>query len=687
MTETTTLKRLLLALVTVLVVNPVVLLILTGRPLVSVAITAAALVGVQALYRPSGSRLPVAYALNALALVSVFAHGEAVFDARYSEYAPENLYSVEDGYYFNLPYLAERFVDKEYTAHYITNLQGFRVGEGQNRDERVERADWLFVGDSFTQGAQVEFDDLYTTQLYRLFPDKVVVNAGVSGFGIPQEYRYYLDRGRRLQPSTVFLQLSAFNDLMNVAESEAGFTDHLVERSDFVRYLLQDVKYENPPELPLGRWAEPFRPAEAENVSYNVFYTDDDARKRADLQAFVRYLGLFQKAVERDGSRLVVLFIPTKEQVDPRFFEETVEGFGINTDRLDMERPNRLVAEACDALGISLIDLLVPFKASTAPPFFDYDEHMSPHGHRLMAASIAEAVRSGRVAGLETTSAAPEMLSRDLASDRYPVEYASGGLVSYQTVLDGNTEIVLADSAFEDLQRLTVDDVDQAHPMLSPDLSRVVFTEGDAETMETRVVEMGVAGMGRRVISGGDGAFGAIPVYSPDGRSLAYAAWERDGAGGYTLPRIVVLDLETGTRTGASPEGEEAWRPAVSVSGAVAYIKRVDGQFDVFLRPPGTGRETRLTETPYDEWDPSFSPDGGTLAYAAQADGNWDLFAVAAQEGAEPTRLTRSIGDEWDPSFSPDGRSLLYAGHFGTMKGIYRLPLAAGAASAPGLGR
>ncbi|MAQ95714.1 MAG: hypothetical protein CMM84_19580 [Rhodothermaceae bacterium] len=667
--EAVGLKRALLAVVSVLAANPAVLYVLTGRFFLSLAVTAAAVALPQALYKPGGRRLPLVYAVNFLLLASTFAHAEFVFDARFSEYAPENLYSVENGYYFNLPGLKERFVDKEYTAHYFTNAQGLRIAEGQNADERVEAADWLFIGDSFTQGAQVEFDDLYTTRLYRAFPDRVVVNAGISGFGIPQAYRYYLDQGHRLGASVVFLQLSPFNDLMNVRETEAGLSDHLVQWSDFVRFLLQDIKYQNPPELPLGRWAEPFHPDEESNEQFNVFYTRDAESKRGDLAEFVRYLGLFKDAVERDGAELVVLFLPTKEQAVPRFLEEVVQEFEIDPAMLDMGRPNRIVASACDSLGIGLIDLIVPFRSSLEPPFYEYDEHLSASGHAVMARAVAEALSGGGVISGAVRPGRVEVLSRDLASDRYPVEYEAGGVVSFQSIFDGSYEVVLADSSFFDIQRVTVDDVDQGHPMFSPGLDRVVLTEGDPESQETEVVEWSPGTGRRRALTAGP-EFGAIPVYDASASRVAYAEWRRDGRGGHTPSQIVVLDLATGRKTAVSPEGEEAWRPAFAPDGRVAYIKRVRGQFDIFVRAPAGGPETRLTATPYDEWDPSFSPDGQTLAYAAKRDGNWDLFALV---GSRTIRLTRTLGDEWDPSFAPDGRSLLFAGHFGMMKGVYRL--------------
>ena len=51
------------------------------------------------------------------------------------------------------------------------------------------------LGDSFTQGAQVDFGDLFTSRLSERFPDKIILNAGISGLGIGHEYNYFVGSG------------------------------------------------------------------------------------------------------------------------------------------------------------------------------------------------------------------------------------------------------------------------------------------------------------------------------------------------------------------------------------------------------------------------------------------------------------------------------------------------------------
>lgn len=662
-------KRLSLLLASILIANPVILYLLTDSLWITGVVFIVVVALVQGSYTLFRSKLPTVYLINFLAIISVFLHAEIVFENNFSDYVIEDLYTIEDGYYFNKPYLEKRFIDKEYTVDYLTNSQGFRVGYSQHLDETYEEVDWLFIGDSYTQGAQVDFEELYTTQLYRRFPDKIIANVGISGFGVVEEYKFYKNQGSTYKPDIVFLQLCSFNDFMKVYEKSIGFSDYLVHYSDFIRFLLQDIKYQNPAELPLGRWTEPFYPDEKSNRDFNVFYRESSEAKERDLENFEYYLSLLNDEVAKNGAELVVVLLPTKEQIRFKYLEEVINSFEIDPAKLDMTRPNRLVSRVADSLGIELIDLLDVFEESSREVYFSYDEHLNGYGHELLADVIADRILSR---GLTSP---PTILSTDYAGDRYPMYSPDGQFITYQSFTGGNTELFIADTLFTSIRRLTVNDVDEAHPMISTANDRIIFTEGDQESLMTNVGMANLNGSGRMILTEEEDVFGAIPSFSPDNDRIAYAEWFFDEATQtFTNPQIVVLDLRDGERKDITSPESESWRPFFSADGnRLVYISKVEGQFDLFLYDFETGMEDRLTETPYDEWDPQFSKDGAFVVYAAHADGNWDLF-VLKLDTHQRFQLTSTIGDEWDPSFSIDDSKIIYAGEFGIFKGIYEIP-------------
>lgn len=663
-------RRVVLLLATLLVANPFVLYLLIPNGALVAAICGAAIAVVQ-VSAGTSRRYATAVVFNLLAIASILVHAEVLLIYRFPEKVIENLYVIRQGYYFNRPLLNQVFSSPEFSVAYRTNGQGFRIGVGQEPSLWVDKVDWLVLGDSFTQGAQVEFEQLYSTKLNVRFPDKIVLNAGISGMGIAHEYNYFVDQGRKHSPDIVILQVGSFNDFMNVEANMASLTDRLMEHSAFTRFLLHDWRYGDSAELPLGRWTEPFYPDVQGNRDYNIFYNDASPSRTRDLEAFRKYLKLLKSAVTEAGGTLLVVLLPTKEQVSDDSFNEVISSFKIAQASLDMSRPNELMAALTKELDCEFVDLLPAFKSTPGDLFFRLDEHLTPLGHSVIASAIGEFIekRHGPPSSV--------LMSRDLTGDRYPSPSRDGSFVAYQSVRGGSSELFVATPDFDSAKRLTSNSIDESHPMLSSDNSRVVFTEGAAESHRTKVVIMNLDGSSRKVITDGRNEFGAIPRFSPSNLKLAYAGWGTDSSGNLTNPQIMVLDLLTGARNAITDSARESWRPVFSPDeSAIVYISKTIGQFDLFSYDLKSGKETQLTTTPFDEWDPQWSPDGRRIVYAARADANWDLFLLDLPTRSVE-RLTATKGDEWDPAFSAKGDSLFFAGRFGSLEAVFRRSVSA----------
>ena len=90
-------------------------------------------------------------------------------------------------------------------------------------------------------------------------------------------------------------------------------------------------------------------------------------------------------------------------------------------------------------------------------------------------------------------------------------------------------------------------------------------------------------------------------------------------------------------------------------------------------------RARRLTSHQGSEAEPRFSPDGKTVAFSAEYDGNLDVYVVAV-EGGVPRRLTWHPGDDHVVDFTPDGAAVLFrsrrASHTRRHSQLYTVPLA-----------
>ncbi len=90
---------------------------------------------------------------------------------------------------------------------------------------------------------------------------------------------------------------------------------------------------------------------------------------------------------------------------------------------------------------------------------------------------------------------------------------------------------------------------------------------------------------------------------------------------------------------------------------------------DLWLAPRDGGSATRLTAGAGIENDPSFSPDGTTIAFSGQYDGNTDVFVVPASGGV-PRRLTYHPSPDEVVGWTPDGKRIIFRSGRSSASGI-----------------
>jgi len=115
---------------------------------------------------------------------------------------------------------------------------------------------------------------------------------------------------------------------------------------------------------------------------------------------------------------------------------------------------------------------------------------------------------------------------------------------------------------------------------------------------------------------------------------------------------IYVLDLATGTSLQISDGGVGADRsPAWSPDGRrIAFAAERDGNTDIYTMNTDGTDERRLTTDPGLDDDPEWSPDGRRIAFTSEMDGNTDIWVMDA-DGSNKERLTSDPAIDLDPSW------------------------------------
>lgn len=636
--------------------NPVVLWLYFKSITIAIAVPAI-IIAVGTFVMGFNNLRAKAWMFNICAILSILFQAEAIFDIVYSDKEIPNLYELRGSYYFNRPYLDRKFTDAEYVSRYRTNVQGYRIDDLVDPEKKVEKCDWLFIGDSFTQGAQVDYKDLFSTLLYGKNPDKVIVNAGISGAGLYDELNYFKHEGKKLSPKIVFLQIGAFNDFMNIVEHKANFQDYLMEYSSLYRYL--EFNITNREELPLGRWTEPFCQNKEDNIDNNIFFKQTSDIKETDKRIFRDCIIEFKNEVEKCGGELVLIFIPSKEQVSDRMLSEVLKTYNIKRDEIDLTIPNKLCESIAKELGITLFDMYPEFKASLTFPFFMLDEHMNAIGHSLIANKIGHIGENS-----------VEYISRTNSHERYPTIY-SDSIVLCQSQDEDFYYLekkFLKDNSYESIWKGVSELI---HPVMTMDNRYLAFTEGDQEMSETDVLLYDFLTNEQDKLNT-DGCYAAIPTFSNDNGKVVFPEWSLKDKN----PKITIYDINSKKKSSFA-DGVECWRPIFSRDDSqVLYIQKTNknDKFIVKSHNLTTGSNSILLNLEYDIWDIALSPSGNYLAYAGNKDGNWDLFLYSFVDKSI-RQLTHTIGDEWDPSFGTTDTDLWFAGVFGFNDGIFHMTI------------
>jgi tricorn protease len=80
----------------------------------------------------------------------------------------------------------------------------------------------------------------------------------------------------------------------------------------------------------------------------------------------------------------------------------------------------------------------------------------------------------------------------------------------------------------------------------------------------------------------------------------------------------------------------------------------------IWLVERSGGTAKRLTDTPFEETNPVFSPNGRRLAFSRLNGNDWDVYVINADGSGEPQRVTMMPEDDMVTSWTPDGKELIF---------------------------
>lgn len=151
---------------------------------------------------------------------------------------------------------------------------------------------------------------------------------------------------------------------------------------------------------------------------------------------------------------------------------------------------------------------------------------------------------------------------------------------------------------------------------------------------------------------------------SPDGTLLAIS----DQSQADRKSRIYTVPVEGGKPTLVTESAPSYWHGWSPDGKTLAYCAERNGEYDVYAIPTGGGMEVRLTDSPGLDDGPEYSPDGKFIYFNSERTGRMQIWRINA-DGGEPTAVTNDAFNNWFPHPSPDGRTLVFLSYPTDVKG------------------
>lgn len=251
-------------------------------------------------------------------------------------------------------------------------------------------------------------------------------------------------------------------------------------------------------------------------------------------------------------------------------------------------------------------------------------------------------------------------LTRDGRFDSDPQWSSDGTYVYFSSYRGGTLALWRIETGGGTPERITMGTGNENEPSVCADGSRLAYA--------TRIARCGIfvkdlhSGKEEKLQGLHDDYMAAL---SPDGSMVAYAS-DRGG------PQIALWlqPIEDGAPSAPpwrlTDHPGDASHPVFSPDGRrIAYYRIIDDQRDIWTLPVFGGHPVRFTDHEAADIHPAWSPDGSMLAFVSEREGGSRIFTASIGEGKRTSTPRCITGKEiaaFAPVWSPDGSMIAFVG-------------------------
>lgn len=150
---------------------------------------------------------------------------------------------------------------------------------------------------------------------------------------------------------------------------------------------------------------------------------------------------------------------------------------------------------------------------------------------------------------------------------------------------------------------------------------------------------------------------------SPDGTQLAISDNSQETKSPDGKPvhdsLVYVVPITGGTPRQITNTGPSYWHGWSPDGKTLAFVGQRNGDFDIYTIPVTGGEETRLTTAKGLDDGPEYSPDGQYIYFNSERAGHMQIWRMKS-DGSEQEQVFSDEYNNWFPHISPDGKWMVF---------------------------
>lgn len=266
----------------------------------------------------------------------------------------------------------------------------------------------LLIGDSYVQGHGVEYEEMFPTIFEKSLKapggyDRCeVIKAGVGGWGPVNELNYLIHEGYKYGPDMVMVAFFTGNDYQDATEP-GWYTAHrgirlertvMEKMNSFVEFKIFLRKncflYGVAVDFLKGLKTEE-RDGDREDLWLLEYCLAD--KPGPPVEASRSAFAEFQKWCEDNKKEFIVVILPHRIQLEMDRTKQICAKYGIDYDKVDLDRLSRTLMDALSGMNIRVMDLtedLRDYAGKGGAISFTNDSHYNEKTQEFIGETMAE---------------------------------------------------------------------------------------------------------------------------------------------------------------------------------------------------------------------------------------------------------------------------------------------------------